>query len=437
MEAWDINSKTNSPVQMRSPLIFKFGGASVKDAESVKNVAKIIGQYNQRPIVVVVSAMGKTTNAFEEVVSAYAANKKGKEEQINKLLARIQELHLGIINNLFDEPEEITRQVKEFIESARNSTRQKYVNYSEAYDAIVHHGELISTRIIAAYIGSFRDTVWHDTKKLIKTDDHFRRATVKWEDTEQAIQSTIVEDSVHVVQGFIGSTENEKPTTLGREGSDYTGAVFAYCLNASSLTIWKDVPGMLNGDPKIFNNTTKIDSIPFNEAIELAFYGASIIHPKTIQPLKKKNIPLQIKSFIHPSKSGTTIGGIEHPVPQVANFILKKNQFLLQISTKDLAFIAEHHLSAVYQLFAQKGIVVNLMRNTATKAMFCINNDTIILPEIMTELEKTFEVEWTDAVELLTIRNYNATDESHETQGLEILLEQRTPETVQFVFKRS
>jgi aspartate kinase len=422
---------------MRNPLIFKFGGASVKDAESVKNVAKIIGQYDKRPIVVVVSAMGKTTNAFEEVVSAFVADKEGKKEQINTLLAGIQEFHLGIINNLFDEPAEITSQVKEFIESARKNTRQQYADYSEAYDAIVHHGELISTRIIAAYVGLSIDTVWHDTKKLIKTDDHYRRATVQWEDTKQAIQTTIIEDSVHVVQGFIGSTTNEKPTTLGREGSDYTGAVFAYCLNASSLTIWKDVPGMLNGDPKIFSNTTKIDSIPFNEAIELAFYGASIIHPKTIQPLKKKNIPLQIKSFIDPSKSGTTIGGMEHPVPQVPNFILKKSQFLLQISTKDLAFIAEHHLSAVYHLFAQKGIVVNLMRNTATKAMFCINHDTIIVPEVLTELEKKFELEWTDTVELLTIRHYSADDEARKTQGLEILLEQRTPETVQFVFKRS
>ena len=437
MAAWDINSRTISLVQMRNPLIFKFGGASVKDAESVKNVAKIIGQYDKRPIVVVVSAMGKTTNAFEEVVSAFVADKEGKKEQINTLLAGIQEFHLDIINNLFDEPAEITSQVKEFIESARKNTRQQYADYSEAYDAIVHHGELISTRIIAAYVGLSIDTVWHDTKKLIKTDDQFRRATVKWKETTRAIQTTIIEDSVHVVQGFIGSTANEKPTTLGREGSDYTGAVFAYCLNASSLTIWKDVPGMLNGDPKIFSNTTKIDSIPFNEAIELAFYGASIIHPKTIQPLKKKNIPLQIKSFIDPSKSGTTIGGMEHPVPQVANFILKKNQFLLQISTKDLAFIAEHHLSEVYHLFAQKGIVVNLMRNTATRAMFCINHDTIIVPEVLTELEKKFELEWTDTVELLTIRHYSANDEARETQGLEILLEQRTPETVQFVFKRS
>ncbi len=207
--------------------------------------------------------MGKTTNAFEEVVSAFAGDEAGKEEQMNKLLDDIQEFHLGIINNLFDEPEEITNKVKEIIESARNSTQRKYADYSEAYDAIVHHGELISTRIIAAYVGLTRDTVWHDTKKLIKTDDQFRRATVKWEETTRAIQSTIIEESVHVVQGFIGSTENEKPTTLGREGSDYTGAVFAYCLNANSLTIWKDVPGMLNGDPKIFSNTTKIDSIPF------------------------------------------------------------------------------------------------------------------------------------------------------------------------------
>jgi aspartate kinase len=421
---------------MKSPLIFKFGGASVKDADSVKNVSKIIDRFDNRPIVVVVSAMGKTTNAFEEVVNIFAKDEVNKDVKIDSLLSHILDFHLEIIQDLFDQPSEVVHQVEELIQNTRLSTRKDYSNYSEAYDAIVHHGELISTRIIAAYVGLTNKTLWHDTRKLIKTDDQFRRATVLWEDTTRAIQSNIVEDSVHLIQGFIGSTEDGRPTTLGREGSDYTGAVFAYCLDANSFTIWKDVPGMLNGDPKIFRNTTKIDAIPFNEAIELAFFGASIIHPKTIQPLKKKNIPLQIKSFIDSSQPGTTIGGVEHPVPQVANFILKKNQLLLQISTKDLAFIAEHHLSAVYNLFATKGIVVNLMRNTATKAMFCINYDEMIVPEVLSELKTQFELESTSSVELLTIRHYNRYDEAKETEGLEILLEQRTPETVQFVFKR-
>ncbi|MDG1655996.1 MAG: aspartate kinase, partial [Schleiferiaceae bacterium] len=240
----------------------------------------------------------------------------------------------------------------------------------------------------------------------------------------------------NVVQGFIGASTSGKPTTLGREGSDYTGAVFAYCLNADSLTIWKDVPGMLNGDPKIFQNTRKIDRLPFNEAIELAFYGASIIHPKTIQPLKKKDIPLHIKSFINPTAEGTTIGGVDRATPEVPNFILKKNQALLQLKTKDLAFIVEHHLSAIYQLFVDQGVVVNLMRNTATKAMFCINHDPFIVPTVLAELTDSFDLELVPEVELLTIRNYQKEDELRETKGLNILLEQRTPEVVQFVFKR-
>jgi len=241
---------------------------------------------------------------------------------------------------------------------------------------------------------------------------------------------------VYMVQDFIGSDPDGRPTTLGREGSDYTGAVFAYCLGANSLTIWKDVPGMLNGDPKTFQNTTLIEELPFGEAIELAFYGASIIHPKTIQPLQKKGIPLHIKSFVDPAATGTVINSADQASPQVPNFILKKNQALLSISTMDLAFIAEHHLSAVYQLFAEQGVVVNMMRNTATKAVFCLNNDAIIIPKVIAALEGDFNLTFTSNVELLTIRHYTESDVVRETQGLMILQEQRTPDTVQFAFQR-
>ena len=418
---------------MSTPLVFKFGGASVKDADSVRNVARIIGLFAQRPMVVVVSAMGKTTNAFEEVVGYWSRNAL---ELAKDKIDAIREFHIEIIEALFEEPSAVKSEVQELLHQVSAGIDRTDLSYGEAYDFIVHHGELISTKIIAAYIGRITPTVWQDTRLLVHTDDQFRRATVRWEETTTAIQNRLDSGKVNVVQGFIGATASGKPTTLGREGSDYSGAVFAFCLGADSLTIWKDVPGMLNGDPKTFQNTTKIDQLPFNEAIELAFYGASIIHPKTIQPLKKKGIPLHIKSFVDPTADGTTIGGVERATPEVPNFILKKNQALLQLKTKDLAFIAEHHLSAIYQLFADQGVVVNLMRNTATKAVFCINHDPIIVPKVMGELTDLFDLELVSDTALLTIRHYRKEDEERETKGLDILLEQRTPDIVQFVFKQ-
>ena len=418
---------------MSTPLVFKFGGASVKDADSVRNVARIIGLFAQRPMVIVVSAMGKTTNAFEEVVGHWSRNELGLARE---KIGVIREFHFKIIESLFEEPATVKSDVQEFLNQVSAGIERKELSYSEAYDFIVHHGELISTKIIAAYVGQVTPTVWQDTRLLIHTDDQFKRATVRWDETTTAIQNRIDLGKVNVVQGFIGATASGLPTTLGREGSDYTAAVFAFCLGADSLTIWKDVPGMLNADPKTFQNTTKIDRLPFNEAIELAFYGASIIHPKTIQPLKKKGIPLHIKSFVDPTSEGTTIGGVDRATPEVPNFILKKNQALLQLKTKDLAFIAEHHLSAIYQLFADQGVVVNLMRNTATKAVFCINHDPIIVPIVMDELTGLFDLELVSDTALLTIRHYREEDEQRETEGLNILLEQRTPDVVQFVFKR-
>jgi len=418
---------------MSTPLVFKFGGASVKDAASVRNVAAIISQYAERPMVVVVSAMGKMTNAFEQVVGAWS---EGNLELAIAHIADIKTFHDLVIQELFSEnPQHLLEDLTAIIATLQEAVQRENVSYSEQYDFIVHHGELISTKIIAAYVGLETPTVWQDTRALVKTDGQFRRATVQWEQTQKAILEKIDRNKVNIVQGFIGSDPQGRPTTLGREGSDYTGAVFAYCLGADSLTIWKDVPGMLNGDPKTFENTTKIDVLPFEEAIELAFYGASIIHPKTIQPLQKKSIPLHIKSFVDPNAVGTTITDVSKPQPEVANFILKKKQALLQLHTKDLAFIAEHHLSAVYQLFATQGVVVNLMRNTATKALFCVNHDAIIIPRVLTELAKTFDVRLIENTALLTVRHYRAEDEAEHTSGKNILLEQRTPDTVQWVYE--
>ena len=419
---------------MSTPLVFKFGGASVKDAESVRNVATIIERYPDRPMVVVVSAMGKMTNAFETVVACWA---QGDLPGATEALQGIQDFHACIIAELFDKvPADLQADLAQWYEDLGQLVQPSDRSYSEQYDSIVHHGELISTRIVQAFVNTRVAAQWLDTRTLVKTDDQFRRATVQWGPTQECIAAAVQESKVYMVQGFIGSDPAGRPTTLGREGSDYTGAVFAYCLGANSLTIWKDVPGMLNGDPKTFQNTTLIEELPFGEAIELAFYGASIIHPKTIQPLQKKGIPLHIKSFVDPAATGTVINSAEQATPQVPNFILKKNQALLSISTMDLAFIAEHHLRAVYQLFAGQGVVVNMMRNTATKAVFCLNNDAIIIPKVIAALEGDFNLTFTSNVELLTIRHYTESDVIRETQGLTILQEQRTPDTVQFAFQR-
>ena len=419
---------------MSTPLVFKFGGASVKDAESVRNVAAIIERYPDRPMVVVVSAMGKMTNAFETVVACWA---QGDLPGASQALQGIQDFHAGILSDLFEQvPADLQADLAQWYEDLGQLIQPSDRSYSEQYDSIVHHGELISTRIVQAFVNTRVPALWLDTRTLVKTDDQFRRATVQWAPTQECIAAAVQEEKVYMVQGFIGSDPDGRPTTLGREGSDYTGAVFAYCLGANSLTIWKDVPGMLNGDPKTFQNTTLIEELPFGEAIELAFYGASIIHPKTIQPLQKKGIPLHIKSFLDPAATGTVIKGTDQATPQVPNFILKKNQALLSISTMDLAFIAEHHLSAVYQLFAEQGGVVNMMRNTATKAVVCLNNDAIIIPKVIAALEGDFNLTFTSNVELLTIRHYTESDVVRETQGLMILQEQRTPDTVQFAFQR-
>ena len=420
---------------MSTPLVFKFGGASVKDAQSVRNVVAIIERYPDRPMVVVVSAMGKMTNAFESIVSCWA---QGDLPGATKALQSIQDFHQGIIKELFEQiPTDLQVDLSQWYEDLGQLVQPSDRSYGEQYDNIVHHGELISTRIVQAFVNTRIPALWLDTRTLIKTDDQFRRATVQWGPTQKSISAAVQESKVYFVQGFIGSDPAGRPTTLGREGSDYTGAVFAYCLDANGLTIWKDVPGMLNGDPKTFQNPTLIKELPFGEAIELAFYGASIIHPKTIQPLQEKGIPLHIKSFVNPAATGTVINSADKATPQVPNFILKKNQALLSISTMDLAFIAEHHLSAVYQLFAEKGVVVNMMRNTATKAVFCLNNDAIIVPKVIAALQSDFNLTFTSDVELLTIRHYNESDVVRETEGLTILQEQRTPDTVQFAFQRN
>ncbi|MGB0177772.1 MAG: aspartate kinase, partial [Owenweeksia sp.] len=356
--------------------VFKFGGASIKDADSVRNVANVLNHFPGEEILIVVSAMGKTTNALEKVVQLFFNRKDG----IMELLEEVRENHLAIIRELFPADEHRVHNDVEILFSQLEIICQGKPdeNFNKAYDQIVSYGELISTKIVSSYLNSSGyQNKWLDARRLIRTDQNYRFARVDWSFTERLVKDTILAGNRYVVQGFIGSDDDLNPTTLGREGSDYTASVLGYVLGAEEVVIWKDVPGVLNGDPKVFDNTELLNEISYREAIELAYYGASVIHPKTIQPLQKKAIPLRVKSFVNPDATGTLIREGSDLDPVLPCFIKKDNQVLITISTRDLAFIVEEHLSKIYKVFHQYGIRVNLSQNTAVSSSFCINNDPI------------------------------------------------------------
>ncbi|MCC5918463.1 MAG: aspartate kinase [Cryomorphaceae bacterium] len=410
--------------------VFKFGGASVKDAEGVRNVERVLRIHGENPIVVVVSAMGKTTNALEQIVAAFFREENGWQE----ILEKIKDDHLSVMEALFPHREHLVYQ-----EVAHVFTQIRLIcsgrpdpDYNVNYDRIVSYGEIVSTRIISAYLNDQGWTNhWIDARKLIKTDANHRFARVNWTFTETLLQQTIKPNQNYVIQGFIGSDDNLHATTLGREGSDYTASIVAYAINADDVCIWKDVPGILNGDPKVFDNVTLIEQISYREAIELAYFGASVIHPKTIQPLQRKNIPLRVKSFLQPESQGTCIGQGVDLYPALPIFIRKTEQGIIKISTRDLAFIVEENLSAIYDIFHRLGVRVNLMQNSAVSSRFCINNDPVITPLVLKELERLFDVEFIPDVSLFTIRHY--TEETRKTliAGKVVRMEQVTPKVWQ------
>lgn len=412
--------------------VFKFGGASVKDADAVKNVGRIILEHGAKEMVVVVSAMGKTTNALERLLANY---KNG--EATDHILQEVRDYHEEVVSELFPKRNGLWSKIQRILSDLENAIKLKPVaSYSFDYDRLVSFGEMMSTNIISYWLKEIGiQNTWHDTRKLVITDHHHRRATVNWDSTCTAINQHIVKDSVNIIQGFIGAREDGETTTLGREGSDYSAAVFAYCLEAESVTIWKDVPGVLNGDPKVFDNTIKLEQISYKEAIELAYYGASVIHPKTIQPLQRKEIPLNIRSFISPEIAPTSIQLGLHLVPETPCFIKKENQSLVTLSTPDLAFIVEDHLSKVYQIFHELGVVVNMMQNSAVSTSFCVNQDMQILPEAINALKRVFDVSFERDLELITIRHHSNQTINALKTGKEIYLEQITRETFQMVVK--
>ena len=416
--------------------VFKFGGASVKDADGVKNVAKVLNQVGYKDTVVIVSAMGKITNALELVVDHYFNNTK----QLSISILELKRFHLDVVDELLSsESMAIKAKVSELIEELKTFLKHnKATNYSFVYDQVVGFGELLSTHIINSYLNYVGiKSKWIDARKCVKTDSYYRDANLDWEQTQKEINEQISKDVVFITQGFIASDQNNFTTTLGREGSDYTAAIFAYVLNAESVTIWKDVPGVLNGDPRVFENTQLLNQISYAEAIELAFYGASVIHPKTLQPLQRKEIPLYVRSFINPEGSGTSVSKGKTLEPYIPCYILKPKQVLIRLSSLDFSFIVEDNISEIFALLYRHQMRVDLIQNSAISFSVCVNNKYNRLEELLKNLRSKFKVTVFENVDLHTVRHFDAKAlASIENQKEKILLEQRAQETIQYVVER-
>ncbi|MEM8927615.1 MAG: aspartate kinase [Bacteroidota bacterium] len=414
--------------------IFKFGGASVKDANGVKNVVKVLQEVGHENTLMVVSAMGKTTNAMEKVVDAYFKDKMRLDERIQT----VAEYHEAIINELFEaQNHPIHQRLNKLIEEFRGFLLwNKSPKYAFVYDQVVGYGELISSSIVSAYLSEVGlENNWLDVRELLKTDNAYRDAKINWTTTEDLVKSSVDIKKLNITQGFLGSDENNFTTTLGREGSDYTAAILGYCLDVHSVTIWKDVPGVLNADPRHFEETQKLEQISYREAIELAFYGASVIHPKTLQPLQRREIPLHVKSFLQPLEKGTTVGKGKKIVPEVPCFIVKKDQVLLKLSSLDFSFIVEDNISALFKLFHDHRLKVDLIQNSAISFSVCLDNTFGGLRTLLPELEKRFKVTCHKDVSLYTIRHFNEQAVESILNGYDVLVEQRGKVTVQLVVK--
>lgn len=414
--------------------VFKFGGASVKDADGVKNVVNVLNQMGHKDTLVVISAMGKTTNAMEKVVEAYF---KGKDA-VAGMLQEVMDYHDGILAELFQNTSHpIYSKIKLLFEEVKGFlTWNKSPKYAFVYDQVVGYGELVSTTIVSEYLNEVGlANTWLDVRTLIKTDNNYRDAQINWDRTQSEVTAKVDMSKLNITQGFLGSDDNNFTTTLGREGSDYTAAILAYCLNAESVTIWKDVPGVLNADPRNFKETQLLEQISYREAIELAFYGASVIHPKTLQPLQRKEIPLHVKSFVNPKDKGTTVGKGIGIVPKVPCFIVKKDQVLLKLSSLDFSFIVEDNISEIFKLFHDHRLKVDLIQNSAISFSVCLDNKFNGLQSMLDELKRKFKVVCHEEVSLYTIRHFNDNAVKSLQNGKSVLVEQRGKETVQLVVK--
>jgi aspartate kinase len=411
--------------------IFKFGGASIKDAAGVKNVTNILQSEGTDNTVVVISAMGKNTNAFEAVIDAYYY----KTDKLSEKLGIIEDFHKGLMAGLFEQEDTIYKEIDILLGElswflARNTSQR----FNYVYDQIVCFGELLSTKIVSAYLIKIGvDNNWFDVRNYIKTDSNYRDAKVDWELTQDLISTKLDPSKLNITQGFIAANDTENTTTLGREGSDYTAGIFAYCLAAENVTIWKDVPGVLNADPRVFQDTTLLEQISYEEAIEMAFYGASVIHPKTLQPLERKEIPLLVRSFINPKGVGTSITKGISLVPLTPCFIVKKDQILVSIAALDFSFMVENNLSYIFQKLHDYQLKVNLIQNSAISFSVCIDNKFKNFDAFYNALKTEFKIEVHKGVDLYTVRHFNDKAIASIEEKGKPLLTQVNKETIQIV----
>jgi aspartate kinase len=417
-------------------LVFKFGGASVKDADGIINLASVVNKYTDQQLLIVVSAMGKTTNALEKLTKAYV----DQADDMHDIFEEIKKYHFDILHQLFENGHPVFDDVANaFVEIDWAIEDEPHDSYDFIYDQIVSIGELVSTRIVSAYLNKAGvKSQWLDVRGYIHTDNTYREGAVQWDKTRESITNDLpamLAKGVVVTQGFLGGTSENFTTTLGREGSDYTASIFAACLGAESVTTWKDVPGILNADPKFFADTVKFDELSYTEAIEMTYYGASVIHPKTIKPLQNARIPLLVKSFTDPAAPGTIIkeDGInkfEKPV-----IILKQNQVLVSISAKDYSFVSEDHLSDIFGLFAKSQVKVNVMQTSALSFSVCFDFYEERFEKLLNDLKQDFKVKYNNGLTLITIRHYGDSPLKEITMGKTALLEQISRNTAQVVVR--
>jgi aspartate kinase len=410
--------------------VFKFGGASVKDANGVRNLLKVLEHEGTKDTFVIVSAMGKMTNAFEKVVHSYLYEKENLKASVNY----IEVYHTNIVKELFETGNPIFYEVKKLIDSLQDFLSQNTSeDYNYIYDQVVCYGELLSTKIINSFLEKHNvPNQWLDIRTIIKTDSNFRNATVDWEETKSNSEKLNL-SKLYVTQGFISSDKKNNTTTLGREGSDYTAGILAYCLAAESVTIWKDVVGVLNADPRVFDKTVLLENISYQEAIEMSFYGASVIHPKTLKPLENKRIPLFVRSFLDLGKSGTKVSKGISIVPKTPCFIVKENQILVSISTNDFSFMVEDNISEIFKLLHDYKLKVNLIQNSAISFSVCLEDNFSKFNQFYKELHSTFKIKYNTDLTLYTVRHFDETAvKSIENKG-ELFLKQSSRETIQLV----
>lgn len=415
--------------------VFKFGGASVKDAEGIKNLAEIVKLQTQNNLLIVISAMGKTTNALEKLAESYF----NQQEDIYTIFDEVKDYHFQILHHLFiDEKHPVFNEIANtFVEIDWILEDEPVDGFDFIYDQIVSIGELVSTRIVSNYLNFIGlKNSWLDARSYIQTNNTYREAKIDWEKTNELIVKnipSILANQIAVTQGFIGNTSENFTTTLGREGSDFTAAIFGSCLNANAVTVWKDVPGILNADPKLFTDCKKFDVLSYQEAIEMTYYGATVIHPKTIKPLQNKHIPLFVKPFLAPKESGTIIkeADVQIDTPII---ILKKNQVLVTLTTRDLSFITENHLRDIFKAFADTLIKVNTMQISALSFSASFDFSEAKFEAFKTAMAIDFKIKFNTSLKLITIRHANEETIKKHITG-EIYLEQRSRNTAQFVLK--